>query len=76
MFNVWLYAGGPKLRKWYGAPDLLPKDGATEEDEDGYPGNSICNLLFIYDRAHFKFHRRRLNSCLESQKMKKVEMQF
>ncbi|XP_021902977.1 uncharacterized protein LOC110818402 isoform X2 [Carica papaya] len=31
--KVW----GPKLRKWYGAPDLLPKDGATEEDEDGYP---------------------------------------
>ncbi|OAY36435.1 uncharacterized protein LOC110626727 [Manihot esculenta] len=25
--------GGPKLRKWYGAPDLLPKDGSTEEEE-------------------------------------------
>ncbi|KAH9665158.1 NAD(P)-bd dom domain-containing protein [Citrus sinensis] len=26
--------GGPKLRKWYGAPDLLPKDGSNEEDEE------------------------------------------
>ncbi|XP_048318449.1 uncharacterized protein LOC107406386 isoform X2 [Ziziphus jujuba] len=26
--------GGPKLRKWYGAPDLLPKDGSIVEDED------------------------------------------
>ncbi|XP_024027397.1 uncharacterized protein LOC21386180 [Morus notabilis] len=26
--------GGPKLRRWYGAPDLLPKDGPTVEDED------------------------------------------
>ncbi|KAL9460798.1 hypothetical protein AB3S75_003910 [Citrus x aurantiifolia] len=32
--------GGPKLRKWYGAPDLLPKDGSNEEDgekEDEFP---------------------------------------
>ncbi|XP_057977715.1 uncharacterized protein LOC131164491 isoform X2 [Malania oleifera] len=26
--------GGPKLRKWYGAPDLLPKDGSAVEEED------------------------------------------
>ncbi|WVZ57254.1 hypothetical protein U9M48_007659 [Paspalum notatum var. saurae] len=26
--------GGPKLRRWYGAPDLLPKDGGAEDDED------------------------------------------
>ncbi|KAL3736027.1 hypothetical protein ACJRO7_025043 [Eucalyptus globulus] len=26
--------GGPKLRKWYGAPDLLPKDGAGADEED------------------------------------------
>ncbi|KNA18838.1 hypothetical protein SOVF_067130 [Spinacia oleracea] len=26
--------GGPKLRKWYGAPDLLPKDGSLPEEED------------------------------------------
>ncbi|KAF9599780.1 hypothetical protein IFM89_001726 [Coptis chinensis] len=29
--------GGPKLRKWYGAPDMLPKDGSQEEDEENYP---------------------------------------
>lgn len=33
--------GGPKLRKWYGAPDLLPKDGSVEEDEDEYQGNLV-----------------------------------
>ncbi|KAF0922304.1 hypothetical protein E2562_031798 [Oryza meyeriana var. granulata] len=26
--------GGPKLRRWYGAPDLLPKDGGAEDQED------------------------------------------
>ncbi|XP_010654449.1 uncharacterized protein LOC100246327 isoform X2 [Vitis vinifera] len=26
--------GGPKLRKWYGAPDLLPKDGSSVEEDD------------------------------------------
>ncbi|XP_021679660.1 uncharacterized protein At2g37660, chloroplastic isoform X2 [Hevea brasiliensis] len=28
--------GGPKLRKWYGAPDLLPKDGSTTEGDDEF----------------------------------------
>ena len=37
------FSGGPKLRKWYGAPDLLPKDGsdAEDEDEDELPGNAF-----------------------------------
>ncbi|KAL3511629.1 hypothetical protein ACH5RR_024346 [Cinchona calisaya] len=26
--------GGPKLRRWYGAPDLLPKDGSTPEADE------------------------------------------
>ncbi|GMN36895.1 hypothetical protein TIFTF001_006382 [Ficus carica] len=26
--------GGPKLRRWYGAPELLPKDGSAVDDED------------------------------------------
>lgn len=30
--------GGPKLRKWYGAPDMLSKDGGQEEDEENSPG--------------------------------------
>lgn len=28
------WAGGPKLRKWYGAPDLFPKEGGSEEDDE------------------------------------------
>lgn len=27
-------AGGPKLRKWYGAPDLFHKEGGSEEDDE------------------------------------------
>ncbi|XP_021716518.1 uncharacterized protein At2g37660, chloroplastic-like isoform X1 [Chenopodium quinoa] len=27
--------GGPKLRKWYGAPDLLPKDGSIIAEDEG-----------------------------------------
>ncbi|RLN40158.1 uncharacterized protein C2845_PM01G17760 [Panicum miliaceum] len=29
--------GGPKLRRWYGAPDLLPKDGSAEDEEAESP---------------------------------------
>ncbi|KAI8544671.1 hypothetical protein RHMOL_Rhmol08G0313600 [Rhododendron molle] len=28
--------GGPKLRKWYGAPDRLPKDGSVLEEDDKF----------------------------------------
>ncbi|KAL1203763.1 hypothetical protein V5N11_020985 [Cardamine amara subsp. amara] len=28
--------GGPKLRKWYGAPELLPKDGSSDGDDDEF----------------------------------------
>ncbi|XP_031399940.1 uncharacterized protein LOC116210230 isoform X2 [Punica granatum] len=28
--------GGPKLRKWYGAPELLPKDGSSADEDDDY----------------------------------------
>jgi len=36
------FSGGPKLRKWYGAPDILEKDGtAIEDNEDDYPGEQI-----------------------------------
>ncbi|XP_072972053.1 uncharacterized protein At5g02240 [Typha angustifolia] len=28
--------GGPKLRKWYGAPDLLTQDGGLQSEEDEY----------------------------------------
>lgn len=29
--------GGPKLRKWYGAPDILPMNGSSLEDDDESP---------------------------------------
>ncbi|KAK7349279.1 hypothetical protein VNO77_06525 [Canavalia gladiata] len=42
--------GGPKLRKWYGAPDLLEKDGtATEEEEDDYPEDEIRDAVLVTD---------------------------
>ncbi|XP_044487528.1 uncharacterized protein LOC123212448 [Mangifera indica] len=42
--------GGPKLRKWYGAPDLLPKDGSLKEDEaeDDYPDEER-NYILVTD---------------------------
>jgi hypothetical protein len=41
--TFWLcvcFLGGPKLRKWYGAPDLLEKDGTSTSNDaaDDYPG--------------------------------------
>jgi len=36
--------GGPKLRRWYGAPDLLPKDGGAEDEEAESPG-TYRNIL-------------------------------
>lgn len=32
--NFVFFKGGPKLRKWYGAPDLPAKDGSVVEDDD------------------------------------------
>ncbi|KAL9387693.1 hypothetical protein Peur_020817 [Populus x canadensis] len=42
--------GGPKLRKWYGAPDLLPKDGSDAEDEDELPEkNEVRDAVLVTD---------------------------
>ncbi|KAJ1420371.1 hypothetical protein SESBI_14508 [Sesbania bispinosa] len=42
--------GGPKLRKWYGAPDLLPKDGtATQDEEDDYPEDEVRDAVLVTD---------------------------
>ena len=40
LFACVFFLGGPKLRKWYGAPDPLSKDGSTVED-DVQSGRSI-----------------------------------
>ncbi|GLU14261.1 hypothetical protein SLE2022_308420 [Rubroshorea leprosula] len=41
--------GGPKLRKWYGAPDLLPKDGSAVEDEDEYQEDEVRDAVLVTD---------------------------
>ncbi|XP_061360234.1 uncharacterized protein LOC133304242 [Gastrolobium bilobum] len=42
--------GGPKLRRWYGAPDLLPKDAtATEDDEDDYQEDEVRDAVLVTD---------------------------
>lgn len=38
--------GGPKLRRWYGAPDLLPKDG-NELEEDEAAGLILNNYVVV-----------------------------
>uniref|UniRef100_A0A803NY92 NAD(P)-binding domain-containing protein n=1 Tax=Cannabis sativa TaxID=3483 RepID=A0A803NY92_CANSA len=43
--------GGPKLRRWYGAPDLLPKDGSIvdDEDEDESSENGARDAILVTD---------------------------
>ncbi|KAK8581102.1 hypothetical protein V6N13_144143 [Hibiscus sabdariffa] len=44
--------GGPKLRKWYGAPELLPKDGSVVEDqeeEEDYPEDEVRDAVLVTD---------------------------
>lgn len=54
--DLFLFVGGPKLRKWYGAPDRLPKDGdlAVEDDYEntGKMHGPVCirkfRIIYIY----------------------------
>ncbi|XP_038718974.1 uncharacterized protein At5g02240 isoform X2 [Tripterygium wilfordii] len=41
--------GGPKLRKWYGAPDLVPKDKSIMEEEDEYPDDEVRDAVLVTD---------------------------
>ncbi|XP_039004483.1 uncharacterized protein At2g37660, chloroplastic-like [Hibiscus syriacus] len=43
--------GGPKLRRWYGAPELLPKDGSVVEDQEGadYPEDEVRDAVLVTD---------------------------
>ncbi|KAL6285407.1 hypothetical protein ACE6H2_009797 [Prunus campanulata] len=42
--------GGPKLRKWYGAPELLPKDGTNVEEDDEFPeGEETRDAVLVTD---------------------------
>lgn len=47
--------GGPKLRKWYGAPDLNTEDGSIFKEADESAGNLLellkkyfCLVSFVY----------------------------
>ncbi|XP_078155013.1 NAD(P)-binding Rossmann-fold superfamily protein [Carex rostrata] len=43
--------GGPKLRKWYGAPDLMPKDGGAKEtqEDDSSDVEDIRDAVLLTD---------------------------
>ncbi|XP_042384874.1 uncharacterized protein At2g37660, chloroplastic-like isoform X1 [Zingiber officinale] len=41
--------GGPKLRKWYGAPDLLPKDGDLEDDDESSEIEETRDAVLVTD---------------------------
>ncbi|KAK3030921.1 hypothetical protein RJ639_036659, partial [Escallonia herrerae] len=42
--------GGPKLRKWYGAPDPLSKGGSVlEEDDDSPEGDEVRDAVLVTD---------------------------
>ncbi|KAF3683902.1 putative developmentally regulated G-protein 2-like isoform X1 [Capsicum annuum] len=41
--------GGPKLRKWYGAPDLLPKDGSLSEENESSEEDEVRDAVLVTD---------------------------
>ncbi|XP_059457377.1 uncharacterized protein LOC132187176 isoform X3 [Corylus avellana] len=41
--------GGPKLRKWYGAPDLPAKDGSVVEDDDQSEVEEVRDAVLVTD---------------------------
>ncbi|KAL2468535.1 NAD(P)-binding Rossmann-fold superfamily protein [Forsythia ovata] len=41
--------GGPKLRKWYGAPDILAKDGNPLEEDESREGDEVRDAVLVTD---------------------------
>lgn len=41
--------GGPKLRKWYGAPDLLPKDGSASQVDETTEEDEVRDAVLVTD---------------------------
>ncbi|XP_058745420.1 uncharacterized protein LOC131618176 [Vicia villosa] len=43
--------GGPKLRKWYGAPGLLEKEGTSTSDDasEDYPEDEVRDAVLVTD---------------------------
>ncbi|KAK1288325.1 hypothetical protein QJS10_CPB19g01860 [Acorus calamus] len=46
--------GGPKLRRWYGAPDTMPKERGVEDEEVESPGRMMVILSLIVKRTRIK----------------------
>lgn len=66
-------AGGPKLRKWYGAPDLLPNDGGSEEDDEDDESDGEQSFFFIF---HILFYRFDAYNHFLGVQMERSEMRF
>ncbi|GER45039.1 NAD(P)-binding Rossmann-fold superfamily protein [Striga asiatica] len=41
--------GGPKLRKWYGAPDLSPKDGNESREDEAEGEEEVRDAVLVTD---------------------------
>ncbi|KAJ0987520.1 hypothetical protein J5N97_005876 [Dioscorea zingiberensis] len=41
--------GGPKLRRWYGAPDILSKDGGLEEEDESSEIEEVRDCVLVTD---------------------------
>lgn len=73
---IWLSfhgVGGPKLRKWYGAPGLDKEDDSIMEEVDTSSGN-----LLELSNKNILFHlwTKRFALFFETQKKMKLGMQF
>ena len=71
-FSFYVCLGGPKLRKWYGAPDLLPKDGSAVEEDNESSGILIPKLI----GSLCKGLERISASPFDVQRWKKIGMLF
>lgn len=54
-----VFVGGPKLRKWYGAPDFISKGGIASEVDNVSSGTlswKSCGIFvsFYFDSACFR----------------------
>ncbi|KAG8388418.1 hypothetical protein BUALT_Bualt02G0123800 [Buddleja alternifolia] len=41
--------GGPKLRKWYGAPDIMQKDGSALEEDEATEEEEVRDAVLVTD---------------------------
>lgn len=55
LINFTIHTGGPKLRKWYGAPDPMQEDG-SELEELGASGLKLLPLVYNSGHDHINIH--------------------